>query len=993
MSLFELGLSQETGDILTDTLIVDAAATAGATAVVVTSTEELDAALAALADGAGGAILLDGTGGPYRIEATGLGSSDTPIVIRALDPNTPPVVEQVRLKDCAGITITGVEVDSSAIADTRADWLPDVHFSDCEDIAFVGNTMVGQSEGFYDGTSDVVLADDAIHIRASHGVVVADNEISNYNHGIFMDDSTGLEITGNDISAIQGDGIRGGGLQNVLIADNYLHDFLGTVHSVNHGDMIQIWGTNAELVNTDIQIIGNVLDAGDGIATQGIHIRNETFVEGSSDPTEGYFQDFVIADNVIHNGMVNGINLNEIEGLEVTNNTVLWNEAAGYVPTVGDARESWMPQIRMGNVLDVTAEENVAGGVQRDGVQLPEENFILDYDDPLSEAYVGAHIVNLSGGGDLEMIDLSFRSDSVLYGTTGAELSSLAGEAAPVVAALSIDGLQGHRLGVTVSADYSFIDGAPVDPDEVTATWVFSDGSTATGMTVAKTFDDPGLYSATLLLETQDGRSETVTRVFELETVENFEISFEDGGTDVSGRDSTVDITDPNGTAFVDLAQMQTAFTGDGGREVGFRLDDDTLLEVTRDNGHLFSLDTFQIDVSFLKEAGSPSGYLLFLQKTLRLDVKADGSLFLELVTDQGTFTVTTEAGVITDTAFHDISVAYDGPAGDLLLAVDGEVVGEADASGTTAAWTGHGLRLGNPWNQNARGIVESFSMEVPPSEVYDDLEDLDDLDGPGGLDGTYVAIEAIADLAATIEDMADAHQGQTLQATDATPVIGTGAPELLLGSAADDTLSGEGGRDIALGGGGSDAISGGDKGDALSGGVGGDMISGGQGWDQISGGGGDDTLLGGAGHDILIGDAGNDALYGGGLRDVLMGGEGDDDLFGGAREDVLIAGPGSDTLTGGGGGDYFVFDTALDAEIAVITDFDVAMDSIVLGVLADLDPDLGFATFLAGAEQVGADIVFTAGNGAQLTLQDVALTALTAANFAALDTAVQDLL
>ncbi|MEL6210907.1 MAG: hypothetical protein AAFR44_12160, partial [Pseudomonadota bacterium] len=129
--------------------------------------------------------------------------------------------------------------------------------------------------------------------------------------------------------------------------------------------------------------------------------------------------------------------------------------------------------------------------------------------------------------------------------------------------------------------------------------------------------------------------------------------------------------------------------------------------------------------------------------------------------------------------------------------------------------------------------------------------------------------------------------------------------------------------------------------------------------------------------------------LIGGGLQDILIGGEGDDTLVGGTSDDILIAGPGLDILQGDKGADYFVFDAEFGADVAVIADFTVGLDSIVLGTLASLDADKGFAGFKLGAEQVGEDVVYTAPDGSALTLQNVQLAELTAAHFTDLDHAL----
>jgi beta-glucanase (GH16 family) len=97
--------------------------------------------------------------------------------------------------------------------------------------------------------------------------------------------------------------------------------------------------------------------------------------------------------------------------------------------------------------------------------------------------------------------------------------------------------------------------------------------------------------------------------------------------------------------------------------------------------------------------------------------------------------------------------------------------------------------------------------------------------------------------------------------------------------------------------------------------------------------------------------------------------------LVGGAGADVLI-GRGGDTLTGGAGADHFVFNGAFGKE--TIQDFTPGVDEIQLDHA--FVPDL--AHVLAAAQQVGADVTITIGRNDVLTLHNVTLGALHAADF-----------
>ncbi|MDQ0420022.1 serralysin [Peteryoungia aggregata LMG 23059] len=219
---------------------------------------------------------------------------------------------------------------------------------------------------------------------------------------------------------------------------------------------------------------------------------------------------------------------------------------------------------------------------------------------------------------------------------------------------------------------------------------------------------------------------------------------------------------------------------------------------------------------------------------------------------------------------------------------------------------------------------------------------------------------------------------------------------DVLSGGAGNDSISGGGGNDRVFGGSGNDVLSTGDGDDYLNGGSDIDRMTGGAGNDVyvvdntrdivaelanggidtvqttltsyrlgahvenltylgsssfvgygndlhnvLTGGSGANILDGGRGDDILYGNGGNDVLLGSTGIDTLYGGAGNDRLDGGAGNDWLYGGLGVDTLTGGAGADMFVFDQFGTANSDRITDFDVALDQILIE--ADVFSDIGY--------------------------------------------------
>lgn len=148
---------------------------------------------------------------------------------------------------------------------------------------------------------------------------------------------------------------------------------------------------------------------------------------------------------------------------------------------------------------------------------------------------------------------------------------------------------------------------------------------------------------------------------------------------------------------------------------------------------------------------------------------------------------------------------------------------------------------------------------------------------------------------------------------SNASVIVGTKAPDVIVAGPGDNTIRGEGGNDLICGGEGNDTIDGergvdeifGEGGDdTIEGERGSDTLDGGPGDDKVMGGRGSDKIEGGDGSDLVEGEQGNDEVNGGpGDKDVVEGNQGDDTLEGGAgNEDVIIGSTGNDQIDGGPG-------------------------------------------------------------------------------------------
>jgi Ca2+-binding RTX toxin-like protein len=235
------------------------------------------------------------------------------------------------------------------------------------------------------------------------------------------------------------------------------------------------------------------------------------------------------------------------------------------------------------------------------------------------------------------------------------------------------------------------------------------------------------------------------------------------------------------------------------------------------------------------------------------------------------------------------------------------------------------------------------------------------------GADVSVATVNAYVDVDDTEGEVAYIFRGNDLiQGGDhGDTLTGMGGDDDIYGGVGADDIYGDDGRDYLRGGGGDDRIWGGAGADDINGNMGQDTVSGGSGDDWVVGGQGDDDAYGDDGADIVLGNLGDDYVSGGDGADIVRGGQGDDVVVGGAGNDWLSGDRGNDTLTGGTGAD--IFHTFGAAGLDVVTDFIPSEGDRVLVDAADHYT----------VAQVGADVVITVDQAAQMILQNVQLSAL----------------
>ncbi|WP_306145396.1 right-handed parallel beta-helix repeat-containing protein [Roseibium sp. MMSF_3412] len=668
---------------------------------------------------AGDSIVLAKIDDSYTIRMHDMDFAGEGISISSQDPNDMAIVDTIHLTASSNIHFSHLDVNSHTYDSGRADWLTDVYVTDSSDISLSNSVFSGDATEAR-LTADSYGAESFATIRESDGFVLENNTISNYNFGLLLLETTDVTVNNNEFHSLQGDPIRMGGVQNVDITNNNIHDLLGTDESLNHMDMIQIWSTSTTLVTSDVTISGNILDAGNGVASQSIFIRNEKVDTSENANLEYYYSNITIEDNLIYNGHLHGITVGETNGLVINNNTLVTNPQSSMIVAGGEKNVTYNPAINVASSsTGVTITDNVTSAVTAPDSANVSGNYLVDYVNQSADNYVGNVLVFAQNGGDLSLDDLKFNPDGPLGSSDiGAKVSQFDDTPDALTPVVTLEKVSGLEQVLNLSADYTADANGFVDASDATFTWTFEDGTVLSGQTVQVAFEQAGELSVSLTVET-DGEKVTVEKTVHVEDPVIFSISADNG---------VVEDSSSNDVDFVAKTVSDTIHIGDG-----------STFEVTRNNSEIYSLEQFTLSFDMKRDAVSGlAETVAMLHQSMSLKLTDDGELSLGLTNNEGDrFELVSSGADLNDTGWHNVVLSFDGIAGNLELYVDGNKVGEMEADGSTKNKEYWGLVFGNPWKSGNgfKGELDNIKMtsdpyttpQVSPPDISDPDEPVDE--------------------------------------------------------------------------------------------------------------------------------------------------------------------------------------------------------------------------------------------------------------------------
>jgi hypothetical protein len=353
------------------------------------------------------------------------------VTVAAASPASPPVFTSISVDDVSGLVFSTLRVEfgpTQAPLTTTA-------------IKILGGDDILLTELEVLSADDGIAENDAfgVNIRSSKRITVRDSDIHHVYRGIAALESDDVVIHHNKIHNVGSDGVVGGGLVRLLIADNYFADFLIADLDDPHPDAIQLWSRNATRANADITITGNLIRRGAGDPSQGIFINTPEIASAN----------LLIAHNVVEQTMGQGIYVGNAAGVSIRNNTVIPADYRIDRPGI---------EVRL-PFANTDVSDNIALSYRLPGGLASSGNIAADYFNPWIKEYIGAHIADPAAP--------SVAADFAPLGAAGA--AAYVKDLWPGDPAAPPGSLQPAPIIADLDFSNSVVDSAP-DPVPVTAT-------------------------------------------------------------------------------------------------------------------------------------------------------------------------------------------------------------------------------------------------------------------------------------------------------------------------------------------------------------------------------------------------------------------------------------------------------------------------------------------------------------------------------------------
>lgn len=222
------------------------------------------------------------------------------LTIASADPARPARFGGISIQSSSGIVLRRLRVEGPV----PKQWRQSIVIRTSNTITLEGLELHGPAPAAQIDTAVLVQDSDTIRLRR----LIA----AGYRNGLTLMNSRKVVLSENALYGLSNDGIRGAGVEDVLIERNLMGNF--TPDPGNHADGIQFWSRNQQAASQDITIRHNLVIRGRGQPIQGIFIRDSAKLP---------FHRLTIEGNAVIGGNFQGILVDGADGVSIRQNVVL----------------------------------------------------------------------------------------------------------------------------------------------------------------------------------------------------------------------------------------------------------------------------------------------------------------------------------------------------------------------------------------------------------------------------------------------------------------------------------------------------------------------------------------------------------------------------------------------------------------------------------------------------------------------------------------------
>lgn len=624
------------------------------------------------------------------------------VTFTSADPDNMAVFEKIVVYRSENIHFDTVEVDFEPTGNTG--YLAGFRAADSSNVSISNSLLHGGFDESRTGDDADAPVGAGVQLFRVSDIVVENNEIYDFHVGVVPAYVDGLDIIDNYIHDIRTSPVTGGGVSDVEVSGNHFSSSapVNLGGTGDHGDMIHFYPlTNQVGPMENILIRDNFFEQGTNESPiLGIYIDDA----GGGGSGLGY-SNVVIDNNIIHNGDAQGLRVENVDGLTVTNNSFIQSSGEGLGEAPGIVLTSGTQNVVIDNniIAGLVSGSSISDGAGAQfNVQIG-DNIFIQNSDPFGDNYAGDIFLNgLTADGDI--VDFTPLEGSVAegYGSTLANYFAQPGDHAAVITDTHGDGLDMRTVHFDAEALFSAYH--EVDLNGAELAWDFGDGNTGGGNNISHTYDTAGSYDVTATFTLQNGRVISVEHTVDVFSPDAVTLDFEDGAlADVSDVENDVEA--------VGAYTLESSRFGDA-----LRLTEDSSRVAVDRSEEILDNPEFTISFAFQKDGGSGSnddnGLFSYFSGVSYIST-GEGTIRVSGATSTGdSISLSGDVPQIEDGEWHHLTYTFSSETGMAVMYLDGEEVDRVEGvTGIQSATRGHDLLLGGRVSGSFGGLLDEFEF------------------------------------------------------------------------------------------------------------------------------------------------------------------------------------------------------------------------------------------------------------------------------------------